>query len=111
MFAQSGSGDSNAFVDFITVHWYYAIPLFLMSCTGVALVIWRLLLNMNCRTNMNEFLPQFQQRLETEGVPGARRYCKARTDMIPGRLYVAGLENAPQGMSAVKRAMANSIEL
>jgi biopolymer transport protein ExbB len=110
MFAQTGS-ESSPFVDFITIHWYYAFPLFIMSCLGLALVLWRLLLNMNCKTSMNEFLPVFQQKLETEGVPGALRFCKSRTDMIGGRLYVAGLENAPQGMSAVKRAMANSIEL
>jgi biopolymer transport protein ExbB len=103
--------DSSPFVDFLTVHWYYAIPMFLMSATGLALVIWRLLLNMNSKTAMNEFLPIFQQRLEAEGVPGALRFCKSRTDMIPGRLYVAGLENAPQGMAAVKRGMANTIEM
>ena len=102
---------SSPLVDFVTVHWYYAIPMFLMSCIGLALVIWRLLLNMGSKTNMNEFLPVFQQKLETEGVPGSLRYCKSRTDMIPGRMYVAGLENAGQGMSAVKRAMANAIEL
>jgi biopolymer transport protein ExbB len=110
MFAQIGS-ESSPFLDFIRYHWYFAIPLGLMSCLGVALVLWRLLLNMNCKTSMNEFLPVFQQKLETEGVPGALQFCKTRTDMIGGRLYVAGLENAPQGMSAVKRAMANSIEL
>ena len=102
---------SSPFVDFITVHWYYAFPMFLMSCIGLALVIWRLLLNMGAKTSMNEFLPVFQQKLETEGVPGALRFCKSRTDMIPGRLYVAGLENGGQGMAAVRRAMANSIEL
>jgi biopolymer transport protein ExbB len=110
MFAQTGSG-SSPFIDFITIHWYYAIPLGIMSCIGLALVLWRLLLNMNCKTSMSEFLPAFQHKLETEGVPGALRFCKGRTDMIGGRLYVAGLENAPQGMSAVKRGMANTIEL
>jgi len=111
MFAADTASESSPLLDFITVHWYYAIPMFLMSCVGVGLVIWRVLLNMNAKTSMNEFLPIFQQKLETEGVTGALRFCKARTDMIPGRLFVAGLENAPQGMSAVRRAMATSIEL
>jgi biopolymer transport protein ExbB len=111
LFAADSEGTGSALFDFITVHWYYAIPLFLMSCVGVALVIWRLLLNINSKTSMNEFLPLFQQRLEAEGVPGALRFCKSRTDYIPSRLYAAGLENAGQGMSAVRRSMANAIEL
>jgi biopolymer transport protein ExbB len=89
----------------------FYIPMSLMSLAGVALVIWRILLNVNGKTNMNEFLPAFQQRLEKEGVEGALRYCKSRTDIIPRRLYVAGLENSKQGLAAVRRAMANAIEL
>jgi biopolymer transport protein ExbB len=101
----------SAFVRFITHDWYFAIPLFLMSIAGVALVIWRLLLNLNAKTAMNEFLPAFQDKLEKEGVAGALRFCRGRTDVIPRRLYVAGLETSKQGLSAVRRAMANVIEL
>jgi biopolymer transport protein ExbB len=101
----------SSFLYFVTHDWYFAIPLFLMSLAGVALVIWRLLLNVNATTAMNEFLPAFQDKLEKEGVPGALRFCRSRTDIIPRRLYVAGLETSKQGLSAVRRAMANVIEL
>ena len=60
---------------------------------------------------MNEFLPAFQDKLEKEGVPGALALCKARTDAIPKRMYVAGLETAKQGTAAMRRSMANVIEL
>jgi biopolymer transport protein ExbB len=96
---------------FITHDWYFFVPLFLMSLTGLTLVIWRLLLNINGNTNMSEFLPEFQKKLESEGVEGALRYCRKRTDIIPRRLYVAGLETSKQGLAAVRRAMANVIEL
>lgn len=96
---------------FITHDWYFFIPLFLMSLTGLTLLIWRLLLNMNGSTNMSEFLPEFQQKLERDGVEGALRYCRSRTDIIPRRLFVAGLETSKQGLAAVRRAMANVIEL
>lgn len=96
---------------FITHDWYFFWPLFLMSLTGMTLVIWRLLLNVNGNTNMAEFLPEFQQKLEREGVEGALRYCRTRTDIIPRRLFVAGLETSKQGLAAVRRAMANIIEL
>ena len=101
----------HAFVDFVTGEWYFAIPLFLMSGTGITLVIWRILLNMNARTNMNVFLPAFQQKLEKEGIDGAMRFCRAQQGIVPRRLYVAGLETSKQGLAAMRRAMANVIEL
>jgi biopolymer transport protein ExbB len=97
--------------NFITHDWYFFWPLFFMSLTGLTLVLWRLLLNLNGNTNMSEFLPEFQQKLERDGVEGALRYCRSRTDIIPRRLFVAGLETSKQGLAAVRRAMANVIEL
>src|SRR5947209_19376136 len=101
----------RAFLEFVIHDWYFAIPMFLMSLTGVTLVIWRLLLNYHASVKMDEFLPAFQQRLEKEGPEGALRYCKGRTEVIPHRLYVAGLEAQKQGLAAARRAMANAIEL
>jgi biopolymer transport protein ExbB len=96
---------------FMTHDWYFFVPLLLMSLTGLTLVIWRLLLNLNGNTNMSEFLPAFQQKLEREGVESALRFCRGRTDIIPRRLFVSGLETSKQGLAAVRRAMANVIEL
>jgi biopolymer transport protein ExbB len=101
----------SAFLKFVTHDWYFAVPMFFMSMVGITLVIWRLLLNINAATKMSEFLPSFQQRLDKEGVEGALRYCKSRTDIIPRRLFVAGLDVSKQGMAAVRRSMANVMEL
>jgi biopolymer transport protein ExbB len=101
----------KALWNFITQDWWIFYPMLAMSLTGMTLVIWRLLLNMNAATNMNEFLPAFQQKLDKDGPEGALRFCKARTDMIPKRLYAAGLEVHKQGLSAVRRSMANAMEL
>src|SRR3954447_245779 len=101
----------SAFWTFVTHDWYFALPMFLMSFAGLTLVIWRLLLNINGNTNLSAFLPEFQQRLEKEGVEGALRFCRSRTDIIPRRLFVAGLEVSKQGLAAVRRSMANAIEL
>jgi biopolymer transport protein ExbB len=95
----------------MTHEWYFFLPLFSMSLVGLTLLIWRLLLNLNGNTNMSAFLPEFQQKLEREGVEGALRYCRSRTDIIPRRLFVAGLETSKQGLAAMRRAMANVIEL
>src|SRR5690242_16937670 len=101
----------QALQNFFVKEWYFAYPMLLMSLSALTLVIWRLLLNFHARTNLSEFLPLFQQKLEKEGVDGALKFCKARTDMIPKRLYAAGLETSKQGLAAMRRAMANVIEL
>jgi biopolymer transport protein ExbB len=69
------------------------------------------MLNINANTNMNEFLPLFQQKLEKEGIDGALKFCQARTDVIPRQLFTAGLETSKHGLAAMRRAMANVMEL
>jgi biopolymer transport protein ExbB len=99
------------FGDFVTQDWYFAFPMFGMSLFAITLVVWRTLLNRNAGTNLNTFLPAFQDRLAREGVEGALRFCRSEPGMIPRRLYVAGLETSRQGLAAMRRAMANVIEL
>jgi biopolymer transport protein ExbB len=101
----------SAFWKFVVGDWYFAIPMFLMSLTAITLVVWRILLNHNAKTQMNIFLPAFQRKLQSEGVDGALRLCRAQTGIIPRRLFVAGLETSRQGLAAMRRAMANTIEL
>ncbi len=101
----------QAFVEFVKNHWFFAIPMFLMSFTAVALVIWRILLNNHAKTDMNLFLPRLQDVMSKEGVDGALKLCQAQPGVEPRKLYVAGLENVRQGMAATKRAMANVMEL
>src|SRR5262252_2582844 len=103
--------DTSPVVTFFTKDWYFAYPMLLMSLAGVTLVVWRILLNINGNTQMSAFLPAFQDKLDKEGVEGALRFCRTRSDIIPRRLYVAGLETSKQGLAAVRRSMANVIEL
>jgi biopolymer transport protein ExbB len=101
----------QVFKDFVVNHWYFAIPMFAMSLVAMALVIWRLLLNQSARTDINTFLPQLQDRIAKEGVEGALKFCKAQPGFIARLLCVAGLESAPQGLAAMRRAMVNTVEL
>jgi biopolymer transport protein ExbB len=101
----------SSFTHFITQEWYFAIPMFVMSLTAITLVIWRLMLNLNARTDLNQFLPAFQSKLKTNGVEGALQFCRAQPGIIPRKLFVAGLETNKQGTAAMRRAMANVIEL
>src|SRR2546430_2189385 len=101
----------HSFISFLTSDWWIAIPMFGMSFVGIFLAIWRILLNTNGNTQMNVFLPQFQEKLEKEGIEGALKFCRNRTDIIPSRLFTAGLDVAKQGLAAMRRSMANVVEL
>src|SRR6266566_5258662 len=61
----------NPFVRFFLKEFYISWPMLAMSLGGLTFVIWRLLLNINGNTNMDEFLPVFQEKLEREGLDGA----------------------------------------
>lgn len=99
------------FLKFVTHDWYFAIPMFGMSLAAITLVIWRIMLNQGAKTNLDAFLPAFQEKLTREGVEGALQFCRAQPGQIPRRLYAAGLETSKQGLAAMRRAMANVIEL
>src|SRR4029450_2915840 len=93
----------NAVKDFFIGEWYFAIPLVLMSLVGAALVIWRILLNMSANTDMDDFLPVFQQTLRKNGIKGAVSLCKEEKGLIPSRLFVAGVGGSHQGAAAARR--------
>lgn len=101
----------NAVKGFFLDEWYFALPLVLLSLVSAALVIWRILLNKSASTDMDDFLPVFQQTLRKHGVKGAVALCKEEKGLIPNRLYIAGLEAADQGAAAMRRSMANETEL
>ena len=101
----------SAFLRFVTSEWYFAAPLFLMSLVAVTLVIWRILLNLDAKTQLNEFLPKFQQKLDADGPEAALAWCRTQKGVIARKLFPAGLETRQQGMTAMRRAMANVIEL
>ena len=61
----------TALIKFITNEWYFFLPMLLMSLVAAALVVWRWLLNLNARTNLEDFLPVFQDKLQREGVERA----------------------------------------
>src|ERR1043166_8929982 len=87
----------QAFWSFVQHDWYFAIPMFGMSFAAATLVVWRLLLNVNARTNMSVFLPEFQEKLKKEGVDCALAFCRAQKGIIPRKLFAAGLETGRQG--------------
>jgi biopolymer transport protein ExbB len=98
-----------AFWKFVTEEWYFAGPMLVLSFVAFTLVFWRLLLNLDARTNLHKLLPPLEQMLRTQGIAAALRYCQAQPNIIPQQLYVAGLTAAPLGAAAMRRAMTDVI--
>ena len=101
----------KAVQDFFIGEWYFALPLVIMSLIAAALVIWRIMLNNTAKTDMDDFLPVFQETLRKKGVKGAIALSKEEKGLIPSRLFVAGLEASEQGAAAMRRSMATEAEL
>jgi biopolymer transport protein ExbB len=101
----------NAVKGFFIDEWYFATPLVILSLTSAALVIWRVMLNLSSRTDMDEFMPVFQQTLRHKGIKGAAALCKEEKGLIPSRVFIAGLEASEQGATAMKRSIATETEL
>lgn len=110
--AAADAGETHsAFYNFFIGEWYFAAPLVIMSLVAACLVVWRILLNKSANTDMDDFLPVFQQTLRKNGVKGAVALCKEEKGLIPSRLFIAGLEAADQGAAAMRRSIANETEL
>jgi biopolymer transport protein ExbB len=101
----------DAVKGFFIDEWYFATPLVIMSLVAGSLVIWRFLLNMSSSTDMDEFLPVFQQTLRKNGIKGAVALCKEEKGLIPNRLFIAGLEASEQGAAAMRRSIGTEAEL
>ncbi len=101
----------KAVEEFFLGEWYFAVPLVVLSLVSAALVLWRLMLNNTAKTDLDDFLPEFQDTLRTRGIPGAIELCREEKGLIPSRLFVAGLEAADQGAAAMRRSMASETEL
>ncbi|HEY2783906.1 MAG TPA: MotA/TolQ/ExbB proton channel family protein [Fimbriiglobus sp.] len=101
----------NAIKHFYTEDWYFSIPMTIMTVVAFALVVWRFLLNRGSRTDMDGFMPVFQDTLTKKGVAAAIALCKEERGLIPNMLFAAGLEAAGQGNAAMRRSMASALEL
>jgi len=101
----------SAFFTFLTTEWYFATPLILMSLVALTLVIWRLMLNLDARTDLNAFLSRFQAVLNESGPDAALEFSRSSKGLIARKLFPAALETRSQGVTAMRRAMANVIEL
>lgn len=102
--------DKNPFINFFKSDWYFAVPMTLMLFVAIALVVWRILLNMSAKTNLDALLPDLQENLKRKGTKAALALCETETGLIPKVMYTAGLQASDQGVAAMRRSMQAAVD-
>ncbi len=81
-----------------------------LSLASVAVIIWRLWLNHNAKTDLPEFLDRLKQELSAGGPTAALQLCEDEPGVIP-KLFATALQTCEQGKVATRNALVNLIEL
>ena len=81
-----------------------------LSLASVTVVIWRLWLNHNAKTDLGEFLERLKEDLASGGRTAALEFCEDEPGII-AKLFGTALQTCEQGKVATRNAMANLIEL
>lgn len=82
----------------------------LLSLASVLVIIWRVWLNLNARTDLGDFLARFQEELREGGRQAATEMCAEEAGVVP-KVFVAAMQSCEQGKVATRNAIANVIEL
>jgi biopolymer transport protein ExbB len=88
----------------------FTIVFLLLFVGGLALVIWRLLLNLSVRTDLPTFLGRLEEELTNGGIQGALEFCQAEPSLAP-QIFATALQTHRQGKVATRSAIGNLIEL
>jgi biopolymer transport protein ExbB len=81
-----------------------------LSIASVTVVVWRIWLNHQAKTDLADFLTRFKEQLATGGRKAALDLCAQEPGVIP-KVFTAALQTCDQGKVATRNAMANLIEL
>jgi biopolymer transport protein ExbB len=81
-----------------------------LSLASLTIIVWRIWLNINAKTDLADFLTRLQQDLNEGGRDAALELCEDEPGVIP-KLFTTALQTCHQGKVATRNAMANLIEL
>jgi len=82
----------------------------LLSLASLTVVVWRLWLYMQAKTDLGMFLKEFEETLVKGGVPAAMQLCEEHSGAVP-KVFVTALQTGSQGKVATRDAIGNRIEL
>ncbi|NLF72585.1 MAG: MotA/TolQ/ExbB proton channel family protein [Candidatus Anammoximicrobium sp.] len=92
---------------------FFSIAFAAISFAAVTLVVWRFIKNYHARSNLEEFLAQLEQELETGGGRAAFEFCQRQaneTRQLLPKVFTAALKHGHQGKIAARDAIADCID-
>ena len=88
----------------------FLVAFSLLSLASLTVVVWRMWLNHNAKTDLADFLSRLEEELPKGGVEGALKLCEEEPGIVP-KLFATALQTGPQGKVATRDAIGNLIEL
>ena len=82
----------------------------LLSLASLTVIIWRLWLNHNAKTDLGAFLERFKEQLSDGGRTAALELCEDEPGVVP-KVFTTALQTCDQGRVATRNAIANLVEL
>jgi len=90
--------------------WFFLTIFILLSLSGVSLIVWRFLLNMFAKSDLEQMLQQVEAKLDSGGAQAAYEYCNSEDTMI-AKIFTTMLDAGKQGRVAARNAIEKKIEL
>ena len=82
----------------------------LLSLASLAIIIWRIWLNVVAKSDLGDFVGILQEELDRGGREAAIQLCEDEPGVIP-KVFASALQTCKQGKVATRNAIANLIEL
>lgn len=88
----------------------FTVVFSVLSLASMTVVVWRMWLNFNARSDLADFLSRLEDALARGGVQGGVKMCDEEPGII-AKLFNTALQTGHQGKVATRDAIANLIEL
>lgn len=100
----------SSFWTFVKTDWIFAIPMIVMSFTGITLIIWRILLNRGSLAEAGRMLARLKETLPRDGIKTSLAACQAKDDQVSQTLFQAGVRGLAQGALGARKDLFHAME-
>lgn len=100
----------SSFWMFVTKDWIFAIPMILMSISGIALITWRILLNRGILLDIENQLETIKTSLSRDGIKATINMVSNQKDWLSILLFSSGIKGLANGIAASRKELNNTVE-
>lgn len=100
----------SSFWMFVTKDWIFAIPMILMSISGIALITWRILLNRGILLDIENQLETIKTSLSRDGIKATINMVSNQKDWLSILLFSSGIKGLANGIPASRKELNNTVE-